>query len=461
MKFTSKVFFLILVDKIFAEVVVNLSSDGPAVLDAPITFTGELEGVDDPNKFYKWQWYDRGAMPNHYKETEVNSNITAMNYTITYNSKQYDSSTYKMVLTLFEYEFFYWRSIGKAEILFRITRELNGHLEVRQGGSLQETLSGESIISSIKETQIEAVFHDPSHFLDDFVIRYFWFINTVNYGMTQEGKFAYNFTKPGDYLVEVTAIADFPSNDTKNISDNRDMSDVSLSFNPDNRGISVPQGQPKKEVKMAIFQKKIISKQPITNITVLGEQMLKHGKLVDLDISCSGSAPWLFCWSIKEKGYNITGNETCDTPTLLKTDCEFPILWYFRQSDTYNVLVILNNDVSSHIEVIPVTIYDVATQAPFGIVIIPIVSSIMAVIMIITGIALHAHYRNRLAVEVADFDFGHAEDEELQYKSFWDRLRESFGNHFTSDLESEGSSVSGRRSVQMPGPVGIGYGSIT
>ena len=28
--------------------------------------------------------------------------------------------------------------------------------------------------------------------------------------------------------------------------------------------------------------------------------------------------------------------------------------------------------------------------------------------------------------QVADFDFGQADEEELQYKSFWERLRESF-----------------------------------
>ena len=56
--------------------------------------------------------------------------------------------------------------------------------------------------------------------------------------------------------------------------------------------------------------------------------------------------------------------------------------------------------------------------------------------MIITGIALHAHYRSRLAVEVADFDFGQADEEELQYKSFWERLRESFGTDTLFDYGS-------------------------
>ena len=77
--------------------------------------------------------------------------------------------------------------------------------------------------------------------------------------------------------------------------------------------------------------------------------------------------------------------------------------------------------------------------------IIPVASSIVVVVLIISGVALHAHYRNRLAVEVlkltilnlcnifsqvADFDFGQTDEEELQYKSFWDRLRESFGSFF-------------------------------
>jgi len=432
---------------------VKLTSDGPAVLDAPITFNGQLLGVDSPENAYRWRWFDT-ASPGHYKETETNGSVTNINYTIVYPSSDYDSNIYDMTLTIYEYDFFYWRAVGKAQIQFSITRELNGHLDVLQNG-----LISQSIVSSVKTTAIDVKFHDPSKFLQDAVLHYFWFINTVNYGQTQTGHFEYNFTA-GEYDVEVTAIAYFNTNNSKHTDA------VSLSYDIENRGLAVREGKqerPSKGVKMAIFQKKIISKQPIGNISVNGELMLKHGKLVDLDLNCTGSAPWLFCWVIKEKGYNITGNETCEQPTLLKNMCEFPILWYFRQSDTYNILVVINNDVSSHIEVIPVTIYDVARQVPVSIVIIPVASSIFVVIMIITGIALHAHYRSRLAVEVADFDFGQADEEELQYKSFWERLRESFGNHFISgsDVQSEGSSVSGRRSVQMPGPVGIGYGSIT
>ena len=111
-----------------------------------------------------------------------------------------------------------------------------------------------------------------------------------------QGHFEYNFTKPGEHDVEVTAIAYFNSNDS------RHTDAVSLSYDIKNRGLEVREGKqkrPTKNVKMAIFQKKIVSKEPIGNISVNGELMLKHGKLMDLDLNCSGSAPWLFCWDIK------------------------------------------------------------------------------------------------------------------------------------------------------------------
>lgn len=447
---------------LLADEQVHLLSDGPAVLDAPITFTGRLlRAPSTPDTSYRWRWFDT-ASPGHYKEFETNGTVTTANYTITYPSSTYDSNSYEMSLAIYEYDFIYWREVGRDRINYRITRELNGHLVVMQNYGRQETQAGESIISSVKETEINVVFHDPHTFLKDAVIHYFWFINTVNYGQTQTGHFEYNFTTPGEYDVEVTAIAYFTA-DNSSVSPG---DPVSLTYDAEARELGLRTGKkerPSKGVKMAIFQKRIVSKQPIGNTTIIGETMLKHGRLVDLDINCTGSAPWLYCWAIKPKGYNITGNETCDSPQILKRVCEFPILWYFRTSDVYNILLIVNNDVSSHLEVIPVTIYDVAQDPQFVMIVMPVVSSILVVLLIIGGIAMNAHYRTRLAVEVADFDFGQT-DEELQYKSFWERLRESFGAHFTSggsDLVSEGSSVSGRRSVQLPGPAGIGYGSIT
>ena len=64
---------------------------------------------------------------------------------------------------------------------FRLTRALNGHLEVTQNGLNTST---PCIVSSIKTSVIDVKFYDPENFLQDAVIHYFWFINTVNYGQT-------------------------------------------------------------------------------------------------------------------------------------------------------------------------------------------------------------------------------------------------------------------------------------
>ena len=46
-------------------------------------------------------------------------------------------------------------------------------------------ISPNGIVSSVKTTVIDVKFHDPSNFLNDAVLHYFWFIDTVNYGQTQ------------------------------------------------------------------------------------------------------------------------------------------------------------------------------------------------------------------------------------------------------------------------------------
>ena len=68
-------------------------------------------------------------------------------------------------------------------VTYRLTRALNGHLEVTQNGLNTST---PCIVSSIKHTTIDVKFHDPENFLKEATIHYFWFINTVNYGQTTE-----------------------------------------------------------------------------------------------------------------------------------------------------------------------------------------------------------------------------------------------------------------------------------
>ena len=74
---------------------------------------------------------------------------------------------------------------------------------------------------------------------------------------------------------------------------------------------------------------------------------------------------------------------------------------------------------------------------------------------------LLVQHRNNTAVEEANFDFNDSADKQLEYKTFWERLRDSMMNAFgnQSDDISHVSSISSR-SVQHP-VTGIHYGSIS
>ena len=61
---------LLLPTLLLADDRVQLTSDGPAVLDAPITFTGKLIEPAGPDTQYRWRWFDT-ASPGHYKVLDM------------------------------------------------------------------------------------------------------------------------------------------------------------------------------------------------------------------------------------------------------------------------------------------------------------------------------------------------------------------------------------------------------
>jgi hypothetical protein len=427
----------------------ELTCDGPVVLDAPIVFTGKLYGADEFDN-YRWRWYD-DASPDHSNTTESDGKTTVQNFTVIYPSSMYDEWHYNVKLIIYKERFYYWEPIASNTVKFNVSRTLIGRISVDQNGTHTENMFGESVVDSVNNAEISIDFHDPNQFLKKALkIRYWWVIDEINYGQTNDATFNYTFNDPGPHRVIATVMADFNATNRQLDPTDQQMNHMKM------REIGV---------KMGLFQKDVISKAPIRNVSITGEKTLKRGQLINLDLNCNGTGPWGFCWYLVEKGYNITGNETCDSGIATSNECDFTIMRYYKNADTYNLLVIVSNDVSSHLQVVSVTIYEVAKQMPLSIVIIPVTAAIAAIILLFSGIGVYANFRSNLAVEVADFDFNAAEEEELQYKTFWERLRESFVAAFTSgdDSESEGSSVSGRRSVQIPGggAVGLGYGSIT
>jgi len=69
----------------------------------------------------------------------------------------------------------------------------------------------------------------------------------------------------------------------------------------------------------------------------------------------------------------------------------------------------------------------VTTKPQLSVIVVPVSCSVVAVVLIVFGVAYYIQSRARFTIEVADFDFGQS-NPEMEYKTFTERLRDSFNN---------------------------------
>ena len=94
------------------------------------------------------------------------------------------------------------------------------------------------------------------------------------------------------------------------------------------------------------------------NAMIIGEVYLKHGSMLDLTVTCDGTGPWNYCWYFRDVTYNKTGDEQCDSISLVSGKCEFPILWYFRNSGSEALIIIVDDGLSHLVHQVAVIVYD-------------------------------------------------------------------------------------------------------
>ena len=145
------------VSQAWADPWVKLTSDGPVVLDATISFRAELkdfEGYDPP--FY-FSWSD-DASPTHWYETETESSMSDWN--ITYASKnKYEEREYQTTVRVYYDNIFGMRDkMAENTIAYKVTKNLNGKLVFKQNGRR----NGSDVIKSTQDTELSIQFHDPS-----------------------------------------------------------------------------------------------------------------------------------------------------------------------------------------------------------------------------------------------------------------------------------------------------------
>lgn len=451
------------------EGVLKLNTDAPAVLDAPITITATLENVGDFDPPFYFSFND-DASPIHVHEVETTSGTA--NFTLKYPSQTYSARSYTMAIRVYTKWIFGRRhEIAYDNVNYEITKQLNGEMKVTQGNrTIKEGRRG-AIISTKTNTKVEIDLYDPYCFLcnEDTSMSYYWFINDTNYGSTNDTSFEYTFSDPGLSTVEVLVLAKIanPGNAPSLENERRSaMFESSVRNSSSLKAISRLESPP--FVKNGLFRKRLDSRNPMSKVNYTGDVYLKHGLMLDLSVVCDGTGPWTYCWYFQDVNYNKTGRENCESVSTVSSKCEFPVLWYFRNAGSTALIIVIDDGLTHIVKQVAVVVYDVPSRAPISLIVIPIMSSMIAVIACISGVFVFMTFkRNIRGRETADFDFTCPTErcEELEYMTFWERLRTAALNALSnatavSDSASHVSSVSSHRSVQGP-PVGIHYGSIS
>jgi hypothetical protein len=79
-----------------------------------------------------------------------------MNYSLAYSSKQYEEREYTMTVRVYTEITFFREEIAMSSVKFRITKQLNGEIMIRQ-----KEAKG-NIVSSMENVEFEINLHDPS-----------------------------------------------------------------------------------------------------------------------------------------------------------------------------------------------------------------------------------------------------------------------------------------------------------
>lgn len=138
---------------------------------------------------------------------------------------------------------------------------------------------------------------------------------------------------------------------------------------------------------------------------------------------CQGTPPYEYCVAFvpHEQPAPLLGNATC-APWLTMDTCQFPIDHYDLSHQSYQLLVLVRNRVTSITRELMVNVYKASKQSQLSVIVVPVACCLVAVCLVVFGVAYYMQNRTRFSVEVADFNFGDTNSVDMEYKTFWRRL---------------------------------------
>ncbi|XP_046740910.1 uncharacterized protein LOC124408202 [Diprion similis] len=459
---------------------VVVSNDGPAILGGSITFRADLYNDDGtrPSGTFSYIWEDDALNPHKY--TSPNTENTTSDWTVTFPADRNSVGSYRLKLVVEKKFWIAWPVFASAMTDYKVTNLLNGNMTLTQANKSINS----DYVSSSSPTELRINLRKADY---DMVkakgatsITTSWRINCTFFGPFPNLTFNHHFSELNTtQVIEALVVVSYdPPVTTTTLAPTTvapltttSASNTTTSTTPITTTTTLPSSTsavPKVESKMTVnsaalstcsnatiipqdpnntygyFTKAVKVRAPISNITVTGTNWLQPWEMLSLNVSCKGSGPFKVCLSIHPGNYNITGNETCKTNTVLE-NCSFPIIHYFLEANVYTYLVVLENEISIQRYPLTINIYKATTKAQLSVIIVPVSCSLAAMVLIVFGIAYYMQSRARFTVEVADFDFGQ-HNPEMEYKTFTERLRDSFN----TALRPGGDRINGYEALNKP-----------
>lgn len=178
-----------------------------------------------------------------------------------------------------------------------------------------------------------------------------------------------------------------------------------------------------------VSQEDIIVRDPIKLDDPVGKTFLEHGELLDLMFRYNGTGPYQYCFRLcYEK--SEADCEPCDSTAdeaRMTASQHVAILKYLPKVGNYTLFFSVYNIATRVDRYYAIKITDILR--PQTIPYIPIISSILAVLILLVGLALHLKFKQTIYTETADFDFiRQAYDDRLEEvwdeeQSFFQRVR--------------------------------------
>ncbi|KAI1301860.1 putative transmembrane protein [Halotydeus destructor] len=379
--------------------IVTLTNDGPVVYGAPITFTATLDHAFD---YYIYEFQDAKDPSKKKDVTGYESAKASFTYTIASEGKN-NMMIVRVWFTIFGSKAWI---IEKSHCQFEVSGSLIGNLDISQTGVPQSAID-KSIVARSVDSNVTLNLSDPSKFFSDFNMTYTWTISDAmqNTSFTNlSSVLTYNFPSPSS-TVSVIVKAE---NNQKNMT------------------------------RFGNFEKNIRSKEVISDLKVTGKTWITRDRNLNLSVSCiGGDSPYSFCRSLFSDNASASQNFSCPEIHTITDVCDFQVIWYFRESGKYYLVMLTSNDVSVVTRKFEINVVDIDKQAQLSFVIIPVSAIIMVIIIVMSGIAYHLRQRQQLVVEEADFDFQQRR-EDLIEKTFVERIKESLS---ASLAKASGSRV--------------------